>query len=104
MAVFLANGHCPFVGAAHQANVFLGLSIGRYAVVPLDRSRTGVVRGERKVEIAVERVEKRSQVTRARQDVLPCIKHVSEAEEAGRGRHELHDPTGTGWRNSSRIE
>jgi hypothetical protein len=68
-----------------------------------DGARAGVVRGQREIEVAVEGVEQRPQITGAAEDVLAGVEDVVDAEVAGGGGHELHHAARADGRNGVRV-
>ena len=83
-----------FVLRTHELNVLLRLAIGRHAVVLLHGAGSGVVGGEGEIEIAVEGVEQGAEIADAAEHVLFRVEDVVDADEAGRGGHELHHAAG----------
>src|SRR5689334_23326594 len=66
------------------------LTIRRNAAVTLHGVGAGVVGGERQLQIAVELLQQRIEVTRPGIEILRRIERVRDAQLARRGWHELH--------------
>jgi len=86
------------VTPSHLIHVILRLGVGRRTFIPVYRSWTSIVGGQRQTVVLIN-VLQVTQVFYTRFDVLGGIEGIADAQHAGSPRHQLHEPLGALGRN-----